>query len=113
MLVTNGPFTALEKIAGSFYVRTMKSDKIHLEPRPAFCKGDKLLKQPAEERGWLFRLRTLQKSSWEVYLNKHGALGCARRRGGCLGPGDLMISSDLIIPKTVVFKIPKEMLSLV
>lgn len=46
-LVTNGPFTALEKIAGSFYVLTMKSDKIHLEPRPVFCKGDKLLKQPA------------------------------------------------------------------
>lgn len=42
--VTNGPFTALEKIAGSFYVVTMKSDKIHLDPRPAFCKGDKLLK---------------------------------------------------------------------
>lgn len=72
-LVTNRPFTALEKIAGSFYVFTMKSDKIHLEPRPVFCKGDKLLKQPAE--GWLFSPHRPQESSREVSLNKRGMGG--------------------------------------
>lgn len=71
-LVTKGPFTALEKIAGSFYVLTMKSDKIHLEPRPVFCKGDKLLKHPAWRRGWLFSRHRPQESSREVSLNKWG-----------------------------------------
>lgn len=111
ILVTNGPFTALEKIAGSFYVLTMKSDKIHLEPRPAFCKGDKLLKQPAEGRGDF--------SDGADHRSPHGrciwtnAGHRAVPGAGCLSPADLMISSGFKLSETIGFKIRKEILSLV